>query len=323
MLTLYDKTDYVIHYRLLKKFVSLGIIITKVSQVLSFDQSPWMRQYIETNNDLRKQAQIEKKKSVVELTKLMNNSVFGKTMENVKNRSDVKVYYIKDPGGFEKKKSSIRFVDFKKVSDNLVAIHMKPYQIILNKPIFVGQAILDISKELMYDFYYGLKSKYQENMRLIYTDTDSLILKFQTPNIYQDLLNMKDKFDNTDMKQDYLRDSTNMKVPGKFKDETSGVPIYEVVALKSKMYSYKLSNNKEDRRAKGVKKANVKRDLSHDLYKDCLFNSRMDLTVKQYNIESKNHNLGVYEHIKTSLTAFDSKKVNYNILECRPIGFVN
>ena len=323
MLTLYDKTDYVIHYRLLKKFVSLGIVVKRICQVLSFDQSPWMRQYIETNNDLRKQAQIEKKKSVVELTKLMNNSVFGKTMENVKNRSDVKVYYIKDPGGFEKKKSSIRFVDFKKISDNLVAIHMKPYKIILNKPIFVGQAILDISKELMYDFYYGLKNKYNDNMRLIYTDTDSLILKFQTPNIYHDLLEMKDKFDNTDMKQDYLRDSTNMKVPGKFKDETSGVPIYEVVALKSKMYSYKLSNNKEDRRAKGVKKANVKRDLSHELYKDCLFNSRMDLTVKQYNIESKNHNLGVYEHIKTSLTAFDSKKVNYNILECRPIGFIN
>ena len=273
---------------------------------------------------MRKQAQIEKQKSVVELTKLMNNSVFGKAMKNVKNRSDVKVYYIKDPGGFEKKKSSIRFVDFKKISDNLVAIHIKPYKIILNKPIFVGQAILNISKELMYDFYYGLKSKYNDNMRLIYTDTDSLILKFQTPNIYHNLLEMKDKFDNTDIvpEKSYLSDNTNMKVPGKFKDETSGVPICEVVALKSKMYSYKLSNNKEDRRAKGVKKANVKRDLSHELYKDCLFNSRMDLTVKQYNIESKNHNLGVYEHIKTSLTAFDSKKVNYNILECRPIGFV-
>ena len=91
---------------------------------------------------------------------------------------------------------------------------MKPNRIDLNKPIFVGQAILDISKELMYDFYYNLKNKYQENMKLIYTDTDSLIIKFQTPNIYQDLLNMKDQFDNSDMKQDYLKDTTNMKVPG-------------------------------------------------------------------------------------------------------------
>ena len=324
MLTLYDKKDYVIHYRLLKKFVSLGIIITKISQVVSFDQSPWMQPYIEKNNDLRKQAQIEKKKTIVELAKLMNNSVFGKTMENVKNRSDIEICQPKYDDKRIKQLTSERiFSDLKRFNDNLIAIHKKKYKVDLNKPIFVGQAILDISKELMYDFYYGLKNKYNENMRLIYTDTDSLILKFQTPNIYQDLLNMKDKFDNTDMKQDYLRDSTNMKVPGKFKDETSGVPIYEVVALKSKMYSYKLSNNKEDRRAKGVKKANVKRDLSHELYKDCLFNSRMDLTVKQYNIESKNHNLGVYEHIKTSLTAFDSKKVNYNILECRPIGFIN
>ena len=122
MLTLYDKKDYVIHYRLLKKYVSLGLIVTKVSQVLSFDQGPWMRQYIQTNNDLRKQAQLDKKKSVVELTKLMNNSVFGKTMENVNNRTDVKVYFMNDPGGFEKKKSSIRFIDFKKISDKLVAI---------------------------------------------------------------------------------------------------------------------------------------------------------------------------------------------------------
>ena len=106
-----------------------------------------MRQYIQTNNDLRKKAQLDKKKSVVELTKLMNNSVFGKTMENVKNRTNVKVYFMNDPGGFEKKKSSIRFIDFKKISDKLVAIHMKPNRIDLNKPIFVGQAILDISKE--------------------------------------------------------------------------------------------------------------------------------------------------------------------------------
>ena len=113
----------------------------------------------------------------------------------------------------------------------------------------------------MYDFYYNLKNKYQENMKLIYTDTDSLIIKFQTPNIYQDLLNMKDQFDNSDMKQDYLKDTTNMKVPGKFKDETSGVPIAEIVALKSKMYSYKLSNSKEDRRAKGVKKETLKKKL--------------------------------------------------------------
>ena len=146
MLTLYDKKDYVIHYRLLKKYVSLGLIVTKVSQVLSFDQEPWMRQYIQTNNDLRKKAQLNKKKSVVELTKLMNNSVFGKTMENVKNRTDVKVYFMNDPGGFEKKKSSIRFIYFKNISDKLVAIHMKPNRIDLNKPIFVGQAILDISK---------------------------------------------------------------------------------------------------------------------------------------------------------------------------------
>ena len=198
---------------------------------------------------------------------------------------------------------------------------MKPNRIDLNKPIFVGQAILDISKELMYDFYYNLRNKYQENMILFYTDTDSLIIKFQTPNIYQDLLNMKDQFDNSDMKQDYLKDTTNMKVPGKFKDETSGVPIAKIVALKSKMYSYKLSNSKEDRRAKGVKKINIKKEITHETYKDCLFNSRMDLTVKQYNIESKNHNIGVYEHIKTSLTAFDSKKITVNLIECAPLGY--
>ena len=114
MLTLYDKTDYVIHYTLLKKFVSLGVIVTKISQALSLDQAPWTRLYIQTNAELRRLAQIDTKKSVVELTKLTNNSVFGKTMENFKNRTDVKIYLMNDPGGFEKKKSSVRFIDLKK-----------------------------------------------------------------------------------------------------------------------------------------------------------------------------------------------------------------
>ena len=88
------------------------------------------------------------------------------------------------------------------------------------------------------------------------------------------------------------------------------------------MYTYKLSNSKEDRRAKGVNNVNIKKEITHETYKDCLFNSRMDLTVKQNNIESKNHNIGVYEHIKTSLTAFDFTKITTNLIECVPLGFI-
>ena len=308
---------------LLKIFIQLGVKVTKISQVIKFDQEPWMRPYIETNNEIRREAQVKGIKSVASLAKLMNNSVFGKTMENVKKRSNVKIYLTSDHGGFEKQKSSVRFVDFKKITNNLVALHMKPFRIGLNKPIYIGQAILDISKVLMYDFYYNiLKRKYNDKMKMIYTDTDSLIIKFETENIYSDLEEFKDIFDNSETCRENLIDSTNMKVPGKFKDETKGIAIKEVVALGAKSYSYITVNDKEDCKAKGIKKANIKKDLNHEIYKDCLFNSRMDMKVTQYNIESKNHELGVYEHVKTSLTAFDSKKIIYeDKINCYPLGY--
>jgi hypothetical protein len=313
-----DKDEYHIHYRLLKLFVKLGVKVDKVYQVLRFNQSPWMKPYIEKNNAIRKEAQLKGIDSLIELAKLMNNAVYGKTMEDVEKRIDVQILQMSDVSDkFLKLSSSVRFVDYNKVSDNMVVVHLRKTKVYLNKPIYVGQAVLDISKCHMYDFYYNvLKSRYNDNMKLLYTDTDSLIIDFKTENIYKDLAEIKDKFDMSGIKNDYgYRDllydpvtgAKNIKVPGMFKDETNGIPIYEVVCLKAKMYSYKMVNEKNDRHAKGIKKRNIKEDLSHEKFKDVLFNKTMNETVTQYSIQSKNHSIGLYESTKSSLTAFDDK----------------
>ncbi len=318
LLTLCAKDEYVIHYRLLKLYVNLGVKIDKVYQVVSFDQSPWLKNYIELNNALRKRAKEQGIDSLVELAKLFNNAFFGKTMENVENRINVQILQLDDQSpAFLKKASSSKFLDYNKISDKMCAVHMRKTNVYLNKPIFVGQSILDISKCLMYDFYYNvLKSKYNDNMRLIYTDTDSLIIEFKTENIYCDLALIKDKFDMSDIKKDspyykLLHHTDCVKVPGKFKPEEAGIPIAEVVCLKAKMYSFLMTDYKDsykNRHAKGIKKNNIKKDLRHQLYKDCLFESKMDMTVTQYNIESEKHELGLYENVKSSITAFDDKK---------------
>lgn len=143
----------------------------------------------------------------------------------------------------------------------------------LNRPIYVGFSILDLSKTLMYDFHYNyMKTKYGSKAQLLFTDTDSLCYDVTTDDLYRDLKDDKDSFDFSSYpKQHPLYDATNKKVIGKMKDETESVPVKEFVGLRSKMYSF-IHGDMEKRSAKGVSKAAIRSKLCHDLYKQCLFN---------------------------------------------------
>ena len=237
----------------------------------------------------------------------MNNSVFGKTMENLRKRVDVRL--VTDEKKLTKLASKRNYVSSKIFNENLVAVHKIKETLILNRPAYVGMCILDLSKVLMYEFHYKyIKNKYDNKAKLLFTDTDSLTYEIETENVYEDFWNDKNKFDNSDYPESspYF-DKTNKKVIGKFKDEAAGVPILEFVGLRSKMYSYVKGDLSEGKTAKGIKKNVIKNNIKHENYKDTLFNNKQ-MHHKTKTIRSQYHQLGSYEINKVSLSCFDDKR---------------
>ena len=302
--TLCDKEKYVLHYRNLQLYLDLGLKLKKVHRVLEFNQSPWLKQYIDFNTQERTQAKNSFEK---DFFKLMNNSVFGKTMENIRKRVDVRL--ITDEKKLLKMASKPTYVSSKIFNENLVAVHKIKETLTLNRPAYVGMCILDLSKTLMYDFHYNyIKEKYGDKAKLLFTDTDSLTYEIEAEDVYQDFWNDKDRFDNSDYPENspYF-DKTNKKVIGKFKDEAAGIPITEFVGLRSKMYSYIKDNQKVGKTAKGIKKNIIKNNIKHEDYKNVLINNKqIHHTMKT--IRSSKHQLGSYEINKVSLSCFDDKR---------------
>ena len=302
--TLSNKEKYVLHYRNLQLYIDLGLKVSKVHRVLEFNQSPWLKQYIAFNTEKRKNAKNAFEK---EFFKLMNNSVFGKTMENIRKRVDVRL--VTDEKKLLKLTSKPTYVSCKIFNENLVAVHKIKETITLNRPAYVGMSILDLSKTLMYDFHYKyIKKNYGEKAMLLFTDTDSLTYEIEANDVYRDFWIDKDKFDNSDYPEGspYF-DKTNKKVIGKFKDEAAGVPICEFVGLRSKMYSCIKDNEKGGKTAKGIKKNVIKNNITHENYRDTLFNNKQ-MHHKMKTIRSENHQLGSYEINKVSLSCFDDKR---------------
>ena len=206
--TLNNKEKYVLHYRNLQLYLDLGLKLTKVHRVLEFDQSPWLKQYINFNTEKRKHAKNSFEK---DFFKLMNNSVFGKTMENLRKRVDVRL--VTDEKKLLKLASKPTYVSSKIFNENLVAVHKIKEALTLNRPAYVGMCILDLSKTLMYDFHYNyIKKKYEDKARLLFTDTDSLTYEIEAEDVYMDFWKNIDKFDNSDYPESssYF-DKTNKK----------------------------------------------------------------------------------------------------------------
>ena len=177
------KKHYVLHYKNLKQYLEEGMMLKKVHRGLKFYQTPWMEPYIRKNTDLRKEAENAFEK---DFFKLMNNSVFGKTIENIRKRQNV--ILVDDRKKALKLSSKPNFVRATIFDEQLVAVHMKKTEVYFNKPIYVGQAILDLSKTLMFDFHYNyIRKKYGNKAELLFTDTDSLMYLIQTDDFYHDI----------------------------------------------------------------------------------------------------------------------------------------
>ena len=227
-----NKSKYVLHYRNLQLYLSLGMKLTKFHRILNFKQSDWLKKYIDLNTGKRKYAANSFEKYFF---KLMNNATFGKTMQNLRKRMNVKL--VNNAKDYVRCIGKPSFFSQKIFSKIFVAIHEIKPVLILNKPIYVGFSILELSKYLMYEFHYKyIKNKF--DAKLLLTDTDSLINHIKTEYIYEDFYQNKNLLHFSDYPLDSkFFDPVNKNVIGKMKDDFKGKIISNFVELNSKMYS--------------------------------------------------------------------------------------
>ena len=231
------------------------------------------------NTELRKLAKDDFEKDLV---KLMNNAVFGKTMENIRKHRDIKSI------ATDKKRNKLvsepNYHTRNNISEDLPIIEMNKTKIKMNKPIYLGLSILDIRKILMYEFWYNyMKLKYGNRVKLCYMDTDSFVMNIKTNDFYKDISNDVDKrFDTSNYECNRpLPTGKNKKIIGLMKDELGGKIITEFVTLRPKTYSYLTDDGKEDKKTKGTKKCVIKRMIKFDDYKNCLLKYKVLLKSQQ------------------------------------------
>ncbi len=174
---------YVLHHENLKLYTRLGIRITKTHRGITCVEEDFMKPYIDLNTEKRAKGTTDFKK---DFYKLMNNAVFGKTMENVRNMINVKLVTNEKDLNKLVKKSNYKGVNI--FHENLVAVHMEKSTVKLHKPIYLGMSILDLSKALMYKFHYDyMKPKYGNKLELLFTDTDNLCYEIETDDFHKDV----------------------------------------------------------------------------------------------------------------------------------------
>merc|ERR1712168_1643433 len=302
-LTLSPKTKYICHYRNLKQYIELGLKITKVHRILKFNQGPWLKEYIDLNKSLRKQAN---SKFEQDFAKLMNNSFFGKTCEDVRNYKNLKI--VNDPEKAQKQINKPNMTQFKIYHENLAAIQLRQTKVKLVKPRYIGMTILNLSKIVMYDFHYKFILPKYPGTKLMFTDTDSFCYYIPTEqNIYEDIKG-NDWIDFSNYSRDHPDFSNKFKpIPGKFKDEMGSKLITEFVGLRAKMYSILKENRQSKATCKGVNTAVKNEVLRHQDYKNTLFNSEIKVD-KMMRIMQDEHNLFTACTTKTSLSPFNDKK---------------
>ena len=301
------KNNYVIHYKNLIQCLRLGMKLKKIHRGLKFVESAWLKPYIDTNVILRTQA---KNNFEIDFFKLMNNAVFGKTMENIRNRVNIKL--VNTGEKFKKLVAKPNYESRIIFNENLVSVHMKKTSLTMNKPVYLGMCILDLSKTLMFDFHYKyIKPKYGDRAKLLFTDTDSFLYEIQTEDFYKDISgDVRDRFDTSEYKEGHpsgIPTGINKKVLGMFKDEAAGKVIKEFVGLRAKLYSFKTEEGEENKKCKGIKKAVVAKSIRHENYKTCLQNGKEQLR-RQTIIRSYEHELYLEEVNKIALSAADDKR---------------
>ena len=258
------------------------------------------------NTELSKEAKNDFEK---DLFKLMNNSVFGKTMENIRKHRDIRLVTT------DKKRSKLisepNYHTINLISEDFSIIEMKKTKVKMKKPIYLELSILGISKILMYEFWYDyMKLKYGNGIKLCYMDTDSFIMNIKTNDFYEDIADgVENRFETSNCEVNrQLPMGKNKKIIGLMKDELGGKIITEFVSLRPKTYSYLTDDGKEDKKARGTKKCIIKTMIKFNNYKKCLVNDKVIFKPQQRFI-SKKHDVYTENINKIALSNADDKRI--------------
>ena len=317
---LHDKKNYVVHIGVLKQALDHELKLRKVHRVIEFNQKEWLKEYIDVNTELRKNAANDFEK---DFFKLMNNAVFGKTMENVRKHRDIKL--VRTDKKRNKLVSEPNYHTMKLIDDNLAIIEMKKVKVKMNKPIYLGLCILEISKIIMYEFWYDyVKNKYGNKARLCYMNTDTFVINIKTNDFYKYISqDVNERFDTSNYTFDRpLPKGINKKVIGLMEDELGGGIITEFVTLRPKTYSYITNDFIELKKAKGTKKCVIKKMLRFEDYKKCFFSNGKVLKSQQ-RFKSENHSVYTENINKIALSCDDDKRiVTSDGITSYPYGYV-
>ena len=312
-----DKKNYLVHYRMLKFYIRHGMIVDKIHNIISFKQSKWLEKYINFNTQKRNKAKNDFEK---DFYKLLNNAFYGKTMENVRNRLKIKFIKKDDHKEIIKQQSKLTFNGIHKTYENCDSYTFKQNEVLMDKPIYLGFSVLELSKLLMYETYYDKLQPYfgQENIQLHYMDCDSFVLSIETQNIINDLKNLEDLFDFSNLNKNHdLFSNKNKKVVGKFKIETpKNIWIDEFVALRSKCYAFKCGDDSKNK-LKGISKSQSK-NIKFEEYYNCLFGREYQQECDNYILRSLNYEIVLQKVRKSTLSIFDDKRCYINNIENKP-----
>ena len=312
-----DKKNYLVHYRMLKFYIRHGMIVDRVHNIISFKQSRWPEKYINFNTQKRNKAKNDFEK---DFYKLLNKAFYGKTMENVRNRLKIKFVNKDDYREIIKKQSKLTFNGIHKSYENCDSYTFKQNEVLMNKPIYLGFSVLELSKLHMYETYYDILQPYfrQENIQLYYIDTDAFVLSLKTQDIIKDMKKLEFIFDFSNLDKNHeLFSNKNKKQIGFFKIETpKNIWIDEFICLRSKMYAFKCGDDSKNK-LKGISKPQSK-TIKFEEYKKCLDGEEYQRECDNYIIRSTNHEMVLQKVKKSTLSIFDDKRCYINNIESIP-----
>jgi hypothetical protein len=310
--TLLHKKRYLTHFWNLHFYIQHGVVVTKIRRIIRFKQAPFIKHFIEKNSQLRLEAKTTEEKDSIKKT---NNCLYGKSCENLRKRSDIRlIIKERDAQRLIKKPhcTMLRIFD-----QSLVGFELRKISSIIDKPTFIGFAVLELSKLIMYKFHYDyIVETFGTDAHLLFTDTDSLCYQFDVPDIYASLkeTGMEHLDTSNYPKEHALYSNKNAGIVGKMKDETSGKPVHKVAALKSKMYSIVIAPSPDAQQqpeiekhvAKGIQ-ANAMENIRFEDYMNQLMRPEENRLVNR-RITSNLHKLYSVAIDKRALSAFDDKR---------------
>ena len=304
-----DKNGYVVHIKKLNQALKHGLKLRKEHRVTEFQHTNWMKPYIMLNTRLRTAAKNEFERDFLNL---MNNSAFGKAMENIRNHKDMKL--VTSEQKYKKYVMNPNFKDGRPFSRYLFAVEMGKTEIKMNKPVSLAQAILGLNKTLMYEFlYHYMRLKYGSKVKLCYIDIGSFAYEIETDDFCRDIAkDVEKRFDTSGYPKDENRSlpfGKNKKVIGVLKNGLGGKIMIELIALRAKRYAYrKIEKKVVDKCCKGTKKCVVAEGFMFHDYKTCLFDGET-IYREQILFESKDHKVYTVNKHKIALNRNDDKRL--------------